>query len=352
MKVKIAATFIGVAIGFFVVAAVGKPYSPFVGGSFATAAKRVMPSVVLVSSLVPDETSQNSDWFLENKNLPIPDFFQRSFKVNAHGSGVIIDKRGHILTNHHVIAKAVIVTVKLDGADKGVEAKIVGVDPLTDLALIKIPHTRGLVPARFADSASVLVGQRVAAIGHPFNLNGSFTVGVISGLHRSGLGVVDIEDFMQTDARIFPGNSGGPLLNMQGEVVGINIAIVKEAIGVGFAIPSSDALRVAMMLLKNGSALRGDLGIQTVTLTNEMNAALKISDETKGLLVSQITQGASAWRGGLRAGDVIVAFGGLLVETPMELKRLVVSARKGDEKEIIITRDGKSRKIIVTLDAM
>ncbi|VAX16973.1 HtrA protease/chaperone protein [hydrothermal vent metagenome] len=352
MKDKIAALLIGVAIGLFVVAAIDKrPNLPQVH-SFASAAKIALPSVVEVAALVPDdEQPTEGEGFYHDILELFHGVLRKPYRVDSYGSGVIIDKRGHILTNQHVIKQAEIVTVKLYGIEREVEAEVIGVDPLTDLALIKIKYVRGLVPAKFADSSFISAGQRVAAIGNPFNLHGSFTVGVISALNRSGLGVVDLEDFIQTDARIFPGNSGGPLLNIKGEVVGINTAVIKEATGIGFAIPSSSAFKVAMTLLKEGSATRGDLGITTVILTKNMALLLGLPEETKGLLVTEIEKGSSAWRGGLRAGDVIISFDGLLIETPRALNRLAMSARKGDEKEVSFLHKGEPYNTIVALDA-
>ncbi len=352
MKENIAALLVGVAMGLFVIAAIDERARLPQVHSFANAAKLAMPSVVEVSALVPDkEEALGDEGFYKDILKLFPRFLRKQYRVDSYGSGVIIDKRGHILTNQHVIGQAEIVTVKLYGIEKEVEAKVVGVDPLTDLALIKIQYIRGLVPAKFADSSFISAGQRVAAIGNPFNLRGSFTVGVISALNRSGLGVVDLEDFIQTDARIFPGNSGGPLLNMKGEVVGINTAVVKEAIGVGFAIPSSSAFKVAMTLLREGAAPRGDLGVKTVILTKNMALLLELPEETHGLLVTEIKKGSSAWRGGLRAGDVITAFDGLLTETPRALNRLAMSARKGDEKQIAYVHRGEPRNTTVALDA-
>jgi len=352
MKEKMAALLVGVAIGLFVIAALDKrPNLPQVY-SFANAAKIALPSVVEVAALVPDDEQPAEGEGFYNDILELfRGVLRKPYRVDSYGSGVIIDKRGHILTNQHVIERAEIVTVKLYGIEREVEAEVVGVDPLTDLALIKIKYIRGLVPAKFADSSFVSAGQRVAAIGNPFNLHGSFTVGVISALNRSGLGVMDLEDFIQTDARIFPGNSGGPLLNIKGEVVGINTAVVKEATGVGFAIPSSSAFKVAMMILKEGSAPRGNLGVKTAMLAKEMALLLGLPEETNGLLVTEIEEGSSAWRGGLRAGDVITSFDGLLAETPRALNRLVMSARRGDEKEVSFLHEGEPYNTTVTLDA-
>ncbi|MCC5786643.1 MAG: Do family serine endopeptidase [Phycisphaerales bacterium] len=280
---------------------------------------------------------------------PQPD--DRYFERRGGGSGFIVSEEGHILTNNHVIQDASEITVRLnDGTTRS--ATLVGADPQSDLAVIKI-DTEGLsalVPARFADSDAIRVGQWVVAAGDPFGLTSTITAGVISATGRSRIGLIDYEDFIQTDAAINPGNSGGPLVNLRGEVVGVNTAIASRTggfMGIGFAIPSNMAEMVMRELIDQGVVTRGWLGVSLQDLTPEL--ARTFGFEGKGTLIGDVLDDGPAQQAGLQSGDIIVRFDGREIETMEDLRTRVARTAPGTAVPVEVFRDGETVTISVEL---
>ncbi len=263
------------------------------------------------------------------------------------GSGVIIDTHGHILTNLHVIKGADEIVVRLFDK-KEVKGKIVGSDTKTDLAVIRVPTVEGVVAAPLGDSDRLQVGEWAIAIGSPFGLEQTVTVGVISATGRSEVGIVPYENFIQTDASINPGNSGGPLLNFRGEVIGINTAIVSTGQGIGFAIPINVAQRVATALVSKGRVVRGWLGVSLEPLTRELAQALGAASD-RGAVVARVLPGSPAEKAGVRQNDVIVKFGDVLVEDREHLQRLVLDAPVDKPVTLRLLRDRKELSMPVTI---
>jgi serine protease Do len=275
------------------------------------------------------------------KNDPTPR------KQNSLGSGFIISPRGFIVTNNHVIADADEVQVNLQGSDQAVEATIIGRDPETDLALLKIDVDRELPSLRFGDSSQSKVGSWVMAIGNPFGLSHTVTVGIVSAKGRV-IGAGPFDNFIQTDASINPGNSGGPLLNLEGEVVGINTAIVATGQGIGFAVPSNMAKDIITQLRENKQVKRGWLGVSIQDVDESMAKALGL-DRPRGALVAQAMQGEPAARAGMKAGDVIMSVNGQQVEDTRELLRLVARLDPGDTATVTVWRQGDVKRLRITV---
>jgi S1-C subfamily serine protease len=259
---------------------------------------------------------------------------------------VIIDGQGHVLTNLHVIRGADEIMVRLH-PKREVRGKIVGSDAKTDLAVIKIP-AEGIVAAPLGDSDKLNVGEWAIAIGSPFGLEQTVTVGVVSATGRSEVGIVPYENFVQTDASINPGNSGGPLLNFRGEVIGINTAIVSTGQGIGFAIPINVAQRVASTLVTKGKVVRGWLGVSLERVTKDLAQGLSASSE-KGAIVARILPGSPAEKAGLKQSDIILKFGDTVVESPDHLQRLVLDAPVAQSVPLSILRSGKEVTVPVTI---
>jgi len=263
------------------------------------------------------------------------------------GSGVIIDAQGHILTNLHVIKGADEITVRFHNK-KEVMGKIVGTDAKTDLAVIRIPPGEGVVAARLGDSDRIEVGQWAIAIGSPFGLEQTVTVGVVSATGRSEVGIVPNENFIQTDASINPGNSGGPLLNARGEVIGINTAILSSGQGIGFAIPINTAQRVASALISRGRVVRGWLGVSLQPLNDDLAQALG-APKGRGTVVARVLPGGPAERAGLLPNDVILRFGDAAVEDLQQFQRLVLDAPVDRPVTLRVLRQGKEVAVSVTI---
>ncbi len=264
---------------------------------------------------------------------PQKDFVQRSL-----GSGFIIDKEGHIITNNHVIESASEIRVRLS-TEKEYEAEVIGRDSKTDLALIKIKSRNNLPIVQLGDSNRLDIGEWVMAIGNPFGLSQTVTVGIVSAKGRV-IGSGPYDDFIQTDASINPGNSGGPLFNMNGEVVGINTAIVASGQGIGFAIPINVAKEVIPQLQKKGKVTRGGIGVYVQKMTPDLAKSFGL-EENKGALVADVIPGSAAEAGGIRRGDVIVKFNGKDIDEMNELPRMVAATPVGREVEVVVLRDGK-----------
>jgi len=270
-----------------------------------------------------------------------PDFKQRSL-----GSGFIIDRKGYIVTNNHVIDGADEIKVRLAN-EKEFDAKIIGRDPNTDLALIKIKDASDLAPLKLGDSDKLTVGSWVVAIGSPFGLEQTVTAGIVSAKGRV-IGNGPYDDFIQTDASINPGNSGGPLLNMNGEVVGINTAIVAQGQGIGFAIPINLAQGIFAQLKEHGSVTRGWLGVGIQDLTPELAEYYGLKQK-EGVLVAQVFEGDPADKAGIKAKDVIIEVDGKPVNSSRELTATIASIPVGKKTTVTLLRDGKEKTVNVEI---
>jgi len=280
----------------------------------------------------------------------IPNMGPRERQFQSAGSGVIFDaKNGYIVTNAHVVDNATEITVTLqDGRD--LTATVVGSDVPSDVAVLKVPP-ESLVQVALGDSAHLEVGDFVVAIGNPFGLQHTVTSGIVSGLGRSGINPDGYEDFIQTDASINPGNSGGALVNLRGELVGINSAILSRSggnIGIGFAIPVNMARSIMDQLLKYGSVKRGLLGVNIYSLTPDMAKSLNIAN-TQGVLVSQVTEGSAAANAGIKPGDVITSINGQNIKSNSELRNAIGLSRVGDKLDVALIRDRKPLHLTATI---
>ncbi len=274
---------------------------------------------------------------------------KRKFKSSALGSGVIVSADGYILTNNHVVKGADEIKVILYDK-REFKGKIVGTDPRTDLAVVKI-QAKDLPTVKIGDSGKLKTGDVVLAIGNPFGLNQTITMGIVSAVGRSNIGLADFEDFIQTDAAINPGNSGGALVNTNGELVGINTAIFSTSggyMGIGFAIPSDMARSVMDSIIKHGKVIRGWLGVSIQNLTPELAKSLGMK-ETAGALVGGVEKDSPADKAGMKRGDLIIQFGGKKVEDPTGLRNMVAGSAPGTKAEIKVVRDQKEQALTVTL---
>jgi serine protease Do len=271
---------------------------------------------------------------------------QRDFKQRSLGSGFIIDKEGYIVTNNHVVENAEQIKVKL-ADEKEFDAELVGRDPKTDLALIKITANTELSPIKMGDSDKTDVGNWVVAIGSPFGLEQTVTAGIISAKGRI-IGFGPYEDFIQTDASINPGNSGGPLINMRGEVVGINTAIIASGQGIGFAIPINMAKDIVAQLKSSGEVTRGWLGVGIQDLTSELKQYYGV-ESNGGVLITQVFEGDPAEKGGIKANDIIVEIGGKTVTSARELSSIIANTEIGKKTTIKLLRNGKPKTVQVEL---
>jgi serine protease Do len=273
----------------------------------------------------------------------------RTFQRRGLGSGVIVDAAGFILTNNHVVRDADEITVRLaDGRE--FTAEVVGTDPPTDIAVIRI-KAEDLPVAPLGDSSKMEVGDWVLAVGSPFGLDQTVTSGIISATGRAGMGITDYESFLQTDAAINPGNSGGPLVNMAGQVIGINTAIASRTggyMGVGFSVPVNIARKVMEIIREKGKVVRGWLGVAIQPLTKEMAESMGLPSE-KGALIGQVFDDSPAKAAGLEAGDVVVEWDGEAVEGPAELQNAVAWTAPDTTVSAVVLRDGKKKTVKVTV---
>ncbi len=312
--------------------------------AFSNVSRKVTPSVVNISTISKKKVIQP---FFE-MNPFFEDFFGGpQFKRDKSlGSGFLISKDGYIVTNDHVVRDAESIQVKLSN-DKVYDAKVVGGDQKTDIAVIKITGT-DLPAAVLGDSDKLEVGQWAIAIGNPFGLERSMTVGVISATGRSNMGIETYENFIQTDASINPGNSGGPLLNVYGEVIGINTAIVAAGQGIGFAIPINMAKPIFSQLIQKGSVSRGYMGVTIQPVTEELAASFGLK-QVRGALVNDVIPGGPADKAGIRQGDVITGVNGSDIKDSSHLQRLVAEAGVGKAVKVSLFRDGKNLEVSMTL---
>lgn len=317
--------------------------------AFREVSQSVKPSVVYINVIGKPLAMPNDQNHRFQDDIP---GFQR--RENSAGSGVIISKEGYILTNHHVVEGGEKLTVLLDDK-REFEAQVIGTDPSTDLAVVKIQPNGNLPVAPFGDDRQLAVGDWVIAIGSPFRLTSTVTAGIVSALGRQ-IGIIDnqqmpIEDFIQTDAAINPGNSGGALVNMKGELVGINTAIATENgsyEGYGFAVPIGLAARVAQDLIAKGKVQRGYLGVAIGTVTAEAARQLHLP-RIEGVVITEVYPSGAAARAGLQSGDVILRINGREVNETNQLQRTVAMNRPGDQVSVEILRSGQQFSIPVTL---
>ena len=311
--------------------------------------EKVAPAIVNIStkgsyqgkSQLPDFL--NDPLFQRFFRFDIPEHRQQSQQVHALGSGVIVNaQKGYILTNNHVIdnASEILVTLK-DG--RKIVAELIGTDPQTDIAVLKITADK-LSALRLSNSDTLRVGDFALAIGHPFGLGQTVTSGIVSGLGRSGLGIEGYEDFIQTDASINPGNSGGALVNLHGELIGINTAMFSKSggnIGIGFAIPINMAKSVMTQLIQHGSIQRGMLGVQIQDLTPELASAIG-TNASQGAIVSQVISNSAASKAGVKAGDIIIAVNNKKINNSSSLRNSIGLKRPGDKVKLNIIRGDKT----------
>ena len=330
-------------------------YSKTAPSSFADLAEKLMPSVVNIASTQIVKTSSNPFPFQFPPGSPFEDMFKEfnrptERKATALGSGFIIDKEGIIVTNNHVIQGAEDIIVSVNGSTE-YNAKIIGTDPYMDLAVLQIESEEKFTPVNFGDSDKARVGDWVIAIGNPFGFGGSVTSGIISSRNRD-IGLTRYDDFIQTDASINQGNSGGPLFNLDGEVIGINTAIIAPgqsgSIGIGFAIPSNPAANVINQLVEFGETKRGWLGVRIQEVTKEI-ADLENLDKPEGALVASVSENSPADKAGIKAGDIILEFEGKRVSTMRVLPKLVAQTKVGKRVKLKIWRSQKliTKKVLL-----
>ena len=316
-------------------------------GSFADLAEKLMPSVVNISTTQTVTTRSNPFPFEFPPGSPFEDMFKEfgtpeQRQAIALGSGFIIDKNGIVVTNNHVIQGADDIFVRVN--DKDYSAKIIGADPLSDLAVLEIVSDDKFIPVNFGNSDNARIGDWVIAIGNPFGLGGTVTAGIISARNRT-IGLSRYEDYIQTDASINQGNSGGPLFNMNGDVIGINTAILGQSgsIGIGFAIPSNSAQKVIDQLIQFGETKRGWLGVRIQIVTKEI-ADLEKLDMPRGALVASVAKNSPSDKAGIKAGDIILKFNGVLINEMKELPMIVAQTEVGKVVDVVVWRN--SREVV------
>jgi len=313
--------------------------------SFADLAEKLMPSVVNISTTQTVVTNTNPFPFQFPPGSPFEDMFKefgtpQERKSSALGSGFIIDTKGIVVTNNHVIQGAEDIIVRVNGEDE-FKAKVIGADPLSDIAVLQIEAEETFTPVKFGDSDKARIGDWVIAIGNPFGLGGTVTSGIISARNRS-IGLSRYEDYIQTDASINSGNSGGPLFDMNGDVIGINTAILGRSgsIGIGFSIPSNSAKIVIDQLIEFGETKRGWLGVRIQEVTQEI-ADIEKLDKPRGALVASVAENSPSEKAGIKSGDIILEFNGEPINEMKELPMIVAKTAVGKNVEVKIWRDKK-----------
>ena len=304
-----------------------------VPASFADLAEKLMPSVVNISTTTTITTQTNPFPFQFPPGSPFEDMFRefgtpQERKSSALGSGFIIDEKGIVVTNNHVIQDAEDIIIRVNG-DKEFKAKVIGADPLSDIAVLQLETQEKFIPVKFGDSDKARIGDWVIAIGNPFGLGGTVTSGIISARNRS-IGLARYEDYIQTDASINSGNSGGPLFDMNGDVIGINTAILGRSgsIGIGFSIPSNSAKIVIDQLIEFGETKRGWLGVRIQDVTKEIAEVEKL-DEPRGALVASVAPNSPSENAGVKAGDIILEFDNERIQEMKQLPIIVARTEVG-----------------------
>jgi len=328
-------------------------FSKEIPGSFADLAEKLMPSVVNISTTTTVTTQSNPFPFQFPPGSPFEDMFKefgapQERKSAALGSGFIIDEKGIVITNNHVIQDAEDIIVRVNG-DKEFKAEVIGADPLSDIAVLKLDSNEKFIPVKFGNSDKARIGDWVIAIGNPFGFGGTVTSGIISARNRS-LGLTRYEDYIQTDASINSGNSGGPLFDLNGDVIGINTAILGRSgsIGIGFAIPSNSAKIVIDQLVKFGETKRGWLGVRIQDVTKEI-ADVENLDEPRGALVASVADNSPSQKAGVKAGDIILEFNGEKIKEMKELPTIVARTEVGKNVKVKIWRNKKEIIKTITL---
>jgi len=320
--------------------------------SFADLAEKLMPSVVNIATTQTIKTTAKPFPFKFPPGSPFEEMFKdfeqpTERKASSLGSGFIINKNGTVITNNHVINNAEDIVVKV--GDKDYKAKVLGADPYADIAVLKIDSNDVFKPVKFGDSDKARVGDWVVAIGNPFGLGGTVTAGIISARNRD-INLTRYDDFIQTDASINQGNSGGPLFNLNGDVVGINTAILGQSgsIGIGFAIPANAASAVIDQLIKYGETKRGWLGVRIQEVTKEI-ADVENLKNTEGALIASVGEKSPAKKAGLKPGDIILKFDGKKIDTMRTLPKIVSRTEVGKSVELQIWRNKKliTKKLIL-----
>ena len=313
--------------------------------SFADLAEKLIPSVVNISTTQTVVTNINPFPFEFPPGSPFEDLFKefgtpQKRKASALGSGFIIDSKGIVITNNHVIKGAEDIVVRVNG-NKEYKAKVIGTDPLSDVAVLQIESKEKFIAVKFGNSDKARIGDWVIAIGNPFGLGGTVTSGIISARNRD-IGLSRYEDYIQTDASINVGNSGGPLFDMKGDVIGINTAILGQSgsIGIGFAIPSNSAKKVIDQLIKFGETKRGWLGVRIQVVTKEIADVEKL-DRPRGALVASVAEDSPSDKAGIKAGDIILEFNGVLINEMKELPKIVAQTEVGKTVNVKVWRNKK-----------
>lgn len=324
-------------------------------GNIAGTVKQVSPAVVNISTEVVEQSSMEGNPFFNDPFFR--EYFGNRYNMNPQpqisqglGTGFITDKSGLILTNEHVVHGASKITVKLQGSDEQIPAQVVGADPELDLAVIKIKVNRELPTLKLGDSGKINAGDWAIAIGNPYGLDHTVTVGVISAKGRGPVTIGDrqFKNLLQTDAAINPGNSGGPLMNINGEVIGINTAVNAQAQGIGFAIPINTVKEVINELTSKGKIVRPYMGVYLQPLDKELAAYLK-APNTDGALVANISPGTPAEKAGLQKGDIVVKLNSDKIKTPDDLTGAITKYKVGTKIVLEVLRAGKSSLINLTL---
>ena len=314
--------------------------------SFADLADKLMPSVVNISTTQTVKTTSNPFPFQFPPGSPFGEMFKdfeqpRERKASSLGSGFIIKENGTVVTNNHVIANAEDILVRV--GDKEYKAKVVGADPYMDIAVLKMESKEKFTPVSFGDSDKARVGDWAVAIGNPFGLGGTVTAGIISARNRD-INLTRYDDFIQTDASINQGNSGGPLFNLKGEVIGINTAIIAPgqsgSIGIGFAIPANAASNVLDQLMEFGETKRGWLGVRIQEVSKEIAEVEKLK-KIEGALVASVGENSPADKAGIKAGDIILEFDGKKIDTMRTLPKVVANTKVGKSVQLKIWRNKK-----------
>lgn len=333
--------------------------------AFAKVVQKARPAVVFikVEKTIESRGNQGPFNFMDPFDFFNDPFFERffgpryhrpqpkrKFKQRGQGSGFIVDKRGYILTNNHVVGDADLIEVKLfDGRE--FKAKVVGTDPQSDVAVIKIDADDDLPVLPLGDSDKVKVGEWVIAVGNPFGLSETVTVGVVSAKGRNRIGINDYEDFIQTDAAINPGNSGGPLINIRGEAIGMNTAIFSRSggyMGIGFAIPINMAKAVMKQLIEKGKVVRGWLGVVIQEIDEDLAKSFGL-EKPEGVLVAEVSEDSPAKRGGLKQGDIILQLNGQKVKDAGELRNKIALTPPGTKVRLLVLRDGEKKLLVVKI---
>lgn len=324
-----------------------------IGQATAEIAEAVRPAVVNISTMRTVKSQGGMNPYFDDP------FFRRFFgdqfraprerKTASLGSGVIVDSKGYILTANHVVQGADEIKVTLSDK-REFKGKIIGIDAMTDIGIIKI-EADNLRTIKWGDSDRLRVGETVLAIGSPYGLNQTVTMGIVSAVGRANVGIADYEDFIQTDAAINPGNSGGALVNVRGELVGINTAIFSTSggyQGIGFAIPTNMAKSVMNSLINKGKVIRGWMGVTIQNLTPELAKQFELKED-RGVLVGDVVEGSPAEKAGLKRGDIIIEFAGKRIEEPNQIRNMVANTEPGQTVEMKIIRENTKEIMKVTI---